>query len=131
VKGVTVMACGLPDDGQLEVGDEIVAAFEREVHVSQGVAEHEGDLLGRTEIGDPVPGEHALNGHDEIVAVRRNRLEHRSIAPASVNVWAEAARWRPGACQIRPGTMDVVARPHGGNGIWAIVARQRSAKVLG
>ena len=35
VKGVTVMPLGLPDDRQLEVGDEIVVAFEeREVHVN-------------------------------------------------------------------------------------------------
>jgi hypothetical protein len=34
----------------------------------QGVAEHEGDALARTQIGQPVPGEHALHGHHQVIA---------------------------------------------------------------
>jgi hypothetical protein len=43
----------------------------------QRVAEDEGDAVGRAEIGEPVPGEHALDGDDEIVAVRGDRLQER------------------------------------------------------
>ena len=43
----------------------------------QRVAEHEGDVLGGAEIRDPVPREHTLGGHDEIVPVRRDDLEKR------------------------------------------------------
>jgi hypothetical protein len=39
------------------------------------VAEHEGDALGGAQIGEPVPGEGALGGDDEIVAVRRDEFE--------------------------------------------------------
>jgi hypothetical protein len=35
----------------------------------QGVSEHEGDILFDAEIGDPVPGEHALGADDEVVAI--------------------------------------------------------------
>ena len=41
----------------------------------QGVPQHEGDALGRAQVGQPVPGEHALGRDDEIGAVRRDRLE--------------------------------------------------------
>ena len=43
----------------------------------QGVAEHERHVLGGTEIGNPIPREHALGHHHEIVAIRGNRLEER------------------------------------------------------
>ena len=38
----------------------------------QGVSEHEGDALARAQVGQPVPGEDALDGHDEVVSVRRD-----------------------------------------------------------
>jgi len=41
------------------------------------VAQHERDLLGGAEIREPVPGEHARRGHDEVVAVRGDHLEER------------------------------------------------------
>jgi len=34
------------------------------------VAEDEGDALVLTEIGEPVPAEHALDGDDEVVTVQ-------------------------------------------------------------
>lgn len=39
------------------------------------MAQDEGDLLLGTEIGEPVPGEEALDGDDEVGAVRSNGLE--------------------------------------------------------
>jgi hypothetical protein len=39
------------------------------------VAQHEREAFPGTEVGHPVPREHALGGDDEIVAVRRDRLE--------------------------------------------------------
>ena len=44
------------------------------LHV-EGVAEDEGDLLVRAQIGEPVPGEHALGADDEPVAKRLDRVE--------------------------------------------------------
>src|SRR4051812_15999265 len=34
----------------------------------EGVAEHDGDLLLLAEVGQPVPGEHALGADDEAIA---------------------------------------------------------------
>jgi hypothetical protein len=39
------------------------------------VAKDEGNPLPRTEVREPVPGEHALGGHHEILAVRSDELE--------------------------------------------------------
>jgi hypothetical protein len=44
------------------------------LHV-QGVAEHEDHLLAGTEVGEPVPGEHALGGDDQSGAEGRQRFE--------------------------------------------------------
>ena len=41
------------------------------------VAEHEGDALGSAQIREPVPREHAFGGHNEVVAVRGDRLKER------------------------------------------------------
>ena len=41
------------------------------------VAQHEGDALGCAPIGEPVPREHALGRHDQIVPVRCDDLEKR------------------------------------------------------
>ena len=43
----------------------------------QRVAEHERDALRRADIGQPVPREHALGRHDQILSVRRDHLEER------------------------------------------------------
>src|SRR3990172_1719307 len=43
----------------------------------QGVAEDEGDAFLGAQVGEPVPGEHALSGDDEIFAVRSDDLEER------------------------------------------------------
>ena len=44
------------------------------LHV-EGVAEHEGDLLAGAEIGQPVPGEHALHADDKFSAVQADGVE--------------------------------------------------------
>ncbi len=44
------------------------------LHV-QGVAEDEGDALVLAEVGEPVPGEHALAADDEAVAEGRDGVE--------------------------------------------------------
>jgi hypothetical protein len=41
----------------------------------QGVAEDEGDLLASAQIGEPVPGEAALDGDDQVLLVRGDRAE--------------------------------------------------------
>ena len=69
----------------IDVGEGKVAAFEQasefagvdfvvlglgavdEFHV-QGVTDDERDLLLGAEVGDPVPGEHALGGEDDVFA---------------------------------------------------------------
>jgi hypothetical protein len=50
----------------------------------QGVAEHEGNPLPFAEVGEPVPGEHALDGHHEILAVGRDEAEERLGAGAEI-----------------------------------------------
>jgi len=35
----------------------------------EGVAQYKGDMFLGTEIGDPVPGEDALNGHDDVFSI--------------------------------------------------------------
>jgi hypothetical protein len=44
----------------------------------QRVPEHEGDLLGGTHIGEPVPGEHAFGRDDQILSVWPDDLEESS-----------------------------------------------------
>jgi hypothetical protein len=39
------------------------------------VAQHEGNPLGGADIREPVPREHALGGHHEILPTGRDRLE--------------------------------------------------------
>jgi len=71
----------------LERVDAVVlrlAAVDR-LHV-QRVAQDEGDAFGSTQIGQPVPGEDALDGDDEVVAVRRDRLQERLGARGQVLV---------------------------------------------
>ena len=46
------------------------------LHV-EGVTEDEGDLFSFAEIGEPVPGEHALDGDDDVVAEALNDLKER------------------------------------------------------
>ena len=52
-----------------------LAAVDR-LHVER-VAEDEGDAFGGAEVGEPVPGEDALDGDDEVVAIGRDYLEER------------------------------------------------------
>lgn len=47
---------------QLEGGEEPIV-----------VAQDEGDPLLRAEVGDPAPGEDTLDGHHDVLAVRRDR----------------------------------------------------------
>jgi hypothetical protein len=45
------------------------------LHV-EGVAENEGNVVLGTQIGQPVPGEHALDAHDQVLpAVQSNRVQ--------------------------------------------------------
>ena len=41
------------------------------------VAQHKGDAFGGADVGEPVPREHALGRHDQIVPVRCDDLEER------------------------------------------------------
>jgi hypothetical protein len=41
----------------------------------QGVAQREGDALVFAQVGQPVPGEHALDADDEVLAVRLDGVE--------------------------------------------------------
>lgn len=43
----------------------------------EGMAEDEGDPFIGTEIGQPVPGEHAFGGHHQILAVRFDQTQKR------------------------------------------------------
>src|SRR6185436_19082586 len=55
------------------------------LHVER-VTEHEGDVLSRTQIGEPVPGEDALDADDDVVAVRRDGAQQRLGAGGHVLV---------------------------------------------
>ena len=39
------------------------------------MAEHEGEALLGAEVGQPVPGEHAFDGDDEPIAIRRDSID--------------------------------------------------------
>ena len=41
----------------------------------QGMAEHEVDPLLGAQVGEPVPGEHALDADDEVVAMRFDQAQ--------------------------------------------------------
>src|SRR5262245_26433208 len=43
----------------------------------QRVPQDKDDAFALAQVGEPVPGEHALDGHREILAIRRNQLEKR------------------------------------------------------
>src|SRR3954468_1558489 len=50
------------------------------LHV-QGVAEHEANAFLGAEIGDPVPGEQALDGADGLGPIRRPRVKEHACRP--------------------------------------------------
>jgi hypothetical protein len=54
--------------------ERISAAAVDGLHV-QGVAEHERDLLGHAQIGEPVPTEDALDADDEVFSVGRDGVQ--------------------------------------------------------
>jgi hypothetical protein len=62
--------------GDLEGVDLVVLRLPAvdSLHV-EGVAEDEGDVLATAEVGEPVPGEDALDGDDEAFTVRAHDLE--------------------------------------------------------
>ena len=62
LEGIDLVVLGLPAVDGLHV---------------QSVAKHELDPFPAAEVRQPVPGEHALDGDDEVVAVGRDRLEER------------------------------------------------------
>jgi hypothetical protein len=43
----------------------------------QSVPQHKGNAFRRADIGEPVPGERAFCGHNQVVAVRGDRLPER------------------------------------------------------
>jgi hypothetical protein len=55
------------------------------LHV-EGVAEDEGDAFGLAEVGEPVPGEHALGPDDESVAEGGDHVEEGSARSGQVTV---------------------------------------------
>src|SRR5262249_21439307 len=85
---------GFPQSLGISVGDGAVAATQEVgnllgidlvvlrlaavdgLHV-EGVTQDEGNLLSLTQVCQPVPAEQALTGHDQAVAIRRNRFEER------------------------------------------------------
>jgi hypothetical protein len=59
--------------------DPVVLGFAAVDHLHvEGVAEDEGDAFGLAQVGEPVPGEHALGPDDESVAERGDRIEEGS-----------------------------------------------------
>jgi hypothetical protein len=55
------------------------------------VTQDEFDPFGRADVGEPTPGEHAFRRHDEIVAVRPDRLEERLGTRFDVAVYEHLA----------------------------------------
>src|SRR2546426_9031243 len=41
------------------------------------MTENKGDALARAEIGEPVPGENAFNGDDDLISKRSDRFQKR------------------------------------------------------
>jgi hypothetical protein len=58
----------------------------------QGVPQDEGNAVGAAQVGQPVPGKHALTGDDQPVAVSSDRLEEGGGIGGEVLVQAD----RPG-----------------------------------
>ncbi len=104
--------------GDLQGVDAVVlrlAAVDR-LHV-EGVAEDEGDAFGGAEVGKPVPGEDALDGHDEALAIRSDRLQKRFGVRRQVLVdehLAVAGLRFARASQLRGGPPGGVRWAHGG-----------------
>ncbi len=59
-----------------------LAAVDR-LHVER-VAEHEGDALHVAQVREPVPGEDALDGHDEVAPVGSDQLQERPRSGGNV-----------------------------------------------
>jgi hypothetical protein len=81
------------EDGDLVGVDPVVLGFAAVdgLHV-EGVAKDEGNPLPRTQVSEPVPGEHALGGHGKIRAVRRDDLEERFWDGAGLPVGLDGSR---------------------------------------
>src|SRR6266705_6455150 len=68
--GEAVSAARSRDSKNLKLpGIYVRGYYEHATHV-EGVAQDERNTLGGAEVGQPVPGEHALGGHHQVVAVR-------------------------------------------------------------
>jgi hypothetical protein len=72
IEGIGVVLPGGAEDGEFQL--------------VEGMTEHEGNPLLLTQVGEPVPGEHALGGHSEILAVGSEDLENRPWAGSEVLV---------------------------------------------
>ena len=92
------------------------------LHV-QGVAEDEGDPLLGAEVGDPVPGEDALDGHHEILPVRGDGGEKVLRGRGAITVDAhravpvQDADVHPSRMQVDPTVVSVLLgiEPHPGS----------------
>ena len=89
------------------------------LHV-EGVAEDEGEAFARAQVGDPVPGEDALDGDHHVVVVRGDHVEQvlqggRAMAmDADLALRVEDADVHPSRMQIDPTVVSVLfgIEPH-------------------
>ena len=81
----------------------------------QRVAEDEGDLLTGAQIGEPVPGEDALNGDDQVLPVWGDRTEEDLRVAADVLIeqnlagLVEKAEIHGAGVQVNPTVVFVLA----------------------
>jgi len=74
----------------------------------QGMAEHEGNLLTLAQVGDPVPGEHALDADHQAVAEGRDGLEQRFrrlarfLSKTALPSWSRTQTCMVLACRSMP-----------------------------
>jgi hypothetical protein len=67
----------------------------------QGVAEDEGDLLFGAEVGEPVPAEQALDGHDQSVAEGGDGSQEGIGIGGEVAIENEEPRSEKPSCRYR------------------------------
>ena len=84
------------------------------LHV-QGVAEHEGDGVVLAEVGQPIPGEHALGADNQAVTERPDRIQESggrggqvSLEDCLTAVVEHVGEQAPGV-QIDPGVKSVLS----------------------
>jgi hypothetical protein len=120
---VLVQQSGAEEEGDL-LGVDLVVLGLGAVdgpHV-QGMAQDEGDALLLAGVGQPVPGEHALAGDDQAVAVGGNRFEEGRLGGGDVLVEEGASVMVEDAEEHGPGVevgsavgswLTLIKSPHG------------------